>query len=95
MKLVLQSDFGVKDGAVRPQKTFLFEEGFLRGICLSAALEFFYQIAELLGKVIHRTLEARQKVKGYYDGEADGGYGSQYGLFHDYAGISCFSLLWR
>lgn len=43
---------------------------------LSAALEFFYQIAELLGEVIHRTLEAGQEVKGYYNGEADCGYGS-------------------
>lgn len=43
---------------------------------LSAALQFLDQIAELLGKVIHGALEAGQEVKGYYDGEADGGYGS-------------------
>lgn len=43
----------------------------------AAALEFFYQIAELLGEVIHGALKTGQEVKGYYDGKADGGYGSQ------------------
>lgn len=49
---------------------------------MALLLEFFDELAELVGEAVHRPLEAGQQVERHDDGEADAGDCGEEVLFH-------------